>query len=194
MIADTAWMTAGDEPIVSMHGDQDDVVPYGTDMITVGGFYPIFVVDGSATITIKADQLGLDNCFYTYAGAGHTPHINGGADLEKTINFVSNFMSHLVCGGSTTCSILAATDQAFAQSAVTVSPNPSVGNFSVKIEGNVPAEWAYSLMDVTGRVLQSGQEFGTDGHRFDRAGLAAGIYLLRVNADGFSRTQRIVLQ
>jgi para-nitrobenzyl esterase len=194
MIADTAWISPGDEPIVSMHGDQDDVVPYGSAIISVAGFYPIFVVDGSASITVKANQLGLDNCFWTYPGGGHTPHINGGADLETTINYVSNFMYHLVCGGPTVCDPLAARAEAMTQTQVSVFPNPSTSTFAVKIEGNIPSEWAYSLMDITGRTLQAGQEFGTDSHRFDRAGLAAGIYLVRVQADGFQRTERIVLR
>lgn len=194
MIADTAWITSGDEPIVSLHGDADQVVPYGTDMITVGGFYPIFVVDGSATIDVKVNQLGIDNCFWTYPGGDHTPHINGGADLETTVNIVTNFMHHLVCGAPTTCSPLADVEGATPMADVTVYPNPATNRFQVQLTGNVPGEWSYQLIDATGRIVLQGQETGTDGHLFDRSGMSAGLYFLRISGEGLLRHERVVLR
>ncbi len=194
MIADTAWMSAGDEPIVSLHGTADDVVPYGSAIISVAGFYPIFVVDGSSSITAKANELGIDNCFWTHVGAGHTPHISSQAYLDTTVNYVSNFMYHLVCGGSATCDPLASRADAQPRGEVALYPNPADTRFDLKIEGVVPTEWDYSLTDITGRVLQAGHAIGTDMHRFDRNGLAAGIYLVRVSGDGLSKTERVVLR
>ncbi len=194
MIADTAWMSPGDEPIVSLHGTADDVVPYGSAIISVAGFYPIFVVDGSSSITAKANELGLDNCFWTHLGAGHTPHINTQAYLDTTVNYVSNFMYHLVCGGSATCDPLSARADALPIGDVTLFPNPAYTRFELQIAGAVPTEWDYSLLDMTGRVLKSGHEIGTDRHRFEREGLAAGIYLIRVTGEGLARTERVVLR
>jgi para-nitrobenzyl esterase len=194
MLADTAWMTANDEPIVSLHGDQDAVVPYGSAMITVAGFYPIFVVDGSASITAKAVELGLDNCFWTYPGGDHTPHINGGADLVTTVNIISNFMHHLVCNEPTTCDPLAGQADAISRIQMEVFPNPAQQAFDIQLSGEVPANWDYSLIDATGRVVSAGNVNGAAAVRLDRQGLAAGIYLVKVEGEQFSRTLRVVLQ
>jgi hypothetical protein len=194
MIADTAWMTAGDEPIVSLHGDADGTVPYATDMIYVAGFYPIFVVDGSHTIMEKANQLGMDNCMFTYVGADHTPHINGGPYLDSTLNVVSNFMYHLVCGAPTTCGYLVSNTAAFANTSVLVYPNPADAGFVAEFSGTTPDEWGYALYDMTGRVVLEGQESNTSMHRFQRGNLAAGIYTLKVHAEGFGSVKRVVLR
>lgn len=194
MIADTAWIKADDEPIVSLHGNMDDVVPYGTDMITVGGFYPIFVVDGSATITQKLDQLGVDNCFHTYPGGGHTPHINGGADLETTVNFIANFLHHLACGTPTVCSTLADVEEGVASTELTLVPNPVAGSdFTIQLGEGAPAEWDYQVMDVTGRLLQQGHASGVDHQRVHSSNLASGIYMVKVSAEGWSSQARLLV-
>lgn len=194
MLADTAWMNANDEPIVSLHGDQDAVVPYGSAMITVAGFYPIFVVDGSASITAKANELGIDNCFHTYPGGDHTPHINGGADLETTVNIISNFMHHLVCGEPTTCNPLADRAEAVATTELEIFPNPAQNGFSIQLKGNVPTEWDYSILDATGRMVGNGHVAGSESQQLDRKGLPSGIYLVKATAEGFARTVRLVIQ
>lgn len=194
MIADTAWITPGDEPIVSLHGDQDDVVPYGTAMITISGFFPIFVVDGSASITQKVNQLGIDNCFWTYPGGGHTPHINGGADLETTVNIISNFMAHMVCGTPTTCDPLASNEVALTQTEVVLAPNPAHGDFSIRLEGVVPPNWEYSIYDPTGRIVAQGSVSGSDASQVVSKGMAAGIYVVKVKAEDMVQTRRLVIR
>lgn len=194
MIADTAWITANDEPIVSLHGTADDVVPYGTAMITVGGFYPIFVVDGSSTIATKVNQLGIDNCMWTYPGGAHTPHINGGADLQTTVNVITNFMHHLVCGAPTHCSALAGREDAQQETQVVLFPNPTQGGCTLQIMGQVPATWTYQLMDATGRLVRDGKVEGMASISLDRKGLPAGMYLVQVESEGWMQTQRLMLQ
>jgi para-nitrobenzyl esterase len=194
MIADTAWMSPNDEPIVSLHGTADAVVPYGSAMITVGGFYPIFVVDGSHSIMLKANDLGLDNCMFTYVGADHTPHINGGAYLDTTLNVVSNFMHHLVCNTPAVCSPEVSNTDAFANTAVAVYPNPADESFTVEFSGLAPIEWNYELYDLTGRLVVQGKEENTAQHRFNRGNLTSGMYTLKVFADGFNKVERVVLR
>jgi para-nitrobenzyl esterase len=194
MIADTAWMTASDEPIVSLHGDEDAVVPYGSAMITVGGFYPIFVVDGSSSITAKANELGIDNCFWTHYGADHTPHVSSQAYLDTTVNFISNFMYHLVCGGAASCDPLAGREDAQPATLLTVYPNPAHQSFVLQLQGVVPAEWEYSILDATGRLLATGTEAGVSEQRIDQLDLAAGLYIVQVRADGWSQQVRLLVQ
>lgn len=194
MIADTAWITQGDEPIVSLHGTADDVVPYGTDMITVAGFYPIFVVDGSSTITTKVNQLGIDNCFWTYPGGAHTPHINGGTDLEVTVNIISNFMHHLVCGTPTSCSELADVEDGLGAVELSIVPNPAMGgNFEIQLGDGAPTDWDFEVMDMTGRMLNHGHASGVDHQRISMPGLASGVYMVQVRAEGWATQARLLV-
>jgi len=95
-IADTSYMESGDLPLLSFHGPNDIVVPYGSDTQTLGGF-PIVEVDGSESVHIKADELGLTNCFEIYEGQGHVPHSSNVAYYDTTRSIMSNFLGHLVC-------------------------------------------------------------------------------------------------
>lgn len=47
-LADSVWLEAGDQPFVSLHGDQDGTVPHNTAIANPG--IPVMEVDGSATL------------------------------------------------------------------------------------------------------------------------------------------------
>ncbi|MGL4599374.1 MAG: carboxylesterase family protein, partial [Bacteroidia bacterium] len=46
-LGDSAWIQAGDEPALLLHGDVDGTVPYGSAQIVLLGVYPLLQVDGS---------------------------------------------------------------------------------------------------------------------------------------------------
>lgn len=81
-------------PIVSMHGTEDEIVPYGEGEITILGID--LQVDGSAAIHPKLNEYGIINDLYTYEGAGHTPFVTNEAQMEVTINFVRDFLFEIV--------------------------------------------------------------------------------------------------
>lgn len=81
-------------PIVSMHGTEDNVVPYGTDEVDLLGIS--LEIDGSSVIHPKLDEYGIVNDFYTYEGAGHTPFVMNEAYMDVTINFVRDFLYEIV--------------------------------------------------------------------------------------------------
>lgn len=68
-------------PILSIHGDQDQVVPYGHDFpfgnvsTLVSAFFSR-KIHGSASIDERARRLGLDHTLYTFEGWGHEPHFD----------------------------------------------------------------------------------------------------------------------
>ena len=68
-VGDTTWLNTGDVPIVSAHGTADDVIPYGTDTITLC-LILILRFHGSASIEYRMDSLGIENDLYTFVGAG----------------------------------------------------------------------------------------------------------------------------
>ena len=70
-IYDTAWIEAGDAPIISVHGDQDATVSYteqqSGDLLSFYGFY----TEGSFLIDQRAKQVGVCSYLYTIVGGDH---------------------------------------------------------------------------------------------------------------------------
>ena len=93
-IGDLNFMeTTETAPIVSFHGDEDDVVPYDSGHPFD---YPIFpTVYGSNQIHIHADNIGLPNEFHPFPGEGHEVWSNSTYALyikEKARDFMYDFM------------------------------------------------------------------------------------------------------
>ena len=90
-IGDSDWLVEDDIPIVSMHGDEDDVVPYANDLVTLFGLN--IEVDGSYIINEKMQELGNYSALYTYENEGHGPY----SDMEFEADYTSSFLYHIVC-------------------------------------------------------------------------------------------------
>ena len=86
------WIIQGDIPIVSMHGDQDDVVPYDDNLVTLFGLN--IQIDGSYVIHQRMIELDNYSALHTYQGQGHTPF---SANMEFETEFTSLFLYDVVC-------------------------------------------------------------------------------------------------
>lgn len=102
-LGDTAWMKPGDEPVINFHGTNDGTVPYGSDVITLLGFYPLLKIDGSFSVNDKAVQLGIPTCFEIYEGQDHVPATTNAAYYDTTIVKIRTFLNHFVCGTPLNC-------------------------------------------------------------------------------------------
>jgi para-nitrobenzyl esterase len=96
-IGDAEWINSDDEPVLSFHGPFDTVVPYGSEELYLFGSIPVLDVDGSATISDRADEVGVLNCFEIYEDQGHVPHVDNAQFYDTTRAIMSSFLSHLVC-------------------------------------------------------------------------------------------------
>ncbi|GAA4382602.1 hypothetical protein GCM10023186_23100 [Hymenobacter koreensis] len=94
-IGNLSWLQTGDEPLVSLHGTADVVVPYGTGPTFTGD-----VVNGSGAIKTRADAVNLPNTLYTFRGAGHVPYngtsVTQQAYMDTTFRVVRNFLRPLL--------------------------------------------------------------------------------------------------
>ena len=90
-VGDAAWIEEGDLPIVSMHGDQDDVIPYDDNLVTLFGLD--IIVDGSYIIHQAMLELGNYSALHTYVNQGHVPFSNMIFETE----FTSEFLYEIVC-------------------------------------------------------------------------------------------------
>jgi len=64
------FMDEGEAPIISLHGDKDDVVPYGYDFVKPLGI-PILKLYGSSEIHKQAQKVGVRSTFITVKDGGH---------------------------------------------------------------------------------------------------------------------------
>lgn len=122
-ILDTTWIDINDDtPLISFHGTDDLIVPFGTGF----PFTALFLmpeVYGSQPITQRASNIGLHNAFHPFIGQGHntwgtvvnhsfvggpTPYLD--TIINETKDFFYPFLqpappvisgSHDVCAGDT---------------------------------------------------------------------------------------------
>lgn len=94
-IGNLSWIEAGDEPLVSVHGTLDSVVPYGTGATFTGD-----VIHGSGAIKPRTDLVGVPHTLRTLKGAAHVPY-NGTsarqlAYMDTTFWTVRDFLRPLL--------------------------------------------------------------------------------------------------
>ena len=97
-VGDTNWIEINDIPIVSVHGDEDTVVPYADDLVTLFGIN--LQVYGSYSIHQTMIDLGNQSALYTFEGEDHTPYADSDAYMDVTIDFTKEYMYDLVCSES----------------------------------------------------------------------------------------------
>lgn len=172
-IGDTAWMDANEVPIVSIHGTNDPTVPYGSSNVTLFGIN--MGVFGSSIIHQRADDLGIDNYFESFEGAGHTPFIlgsNPGPYMDSTFWVVRDFLFDLVCPNSV------GIDPVAAKQLTQVWPQPAEQRVHFRLgEDRIQS---IQLRDLHGRILPAANEIKGAEASLDIRSLASGIYFLEV--------------
>ena len=94
----TEWIIENDIPIISVHGTEDGVVPYGTGLITLFGLN--MEIAGSASIHDRMIELNNMSELLTWQGVDHTPFTSSAAYMNETIEFVTPFMHDLACANN----------------------------------------------------------------------------------------------
>lgn len=93
------WIDAGEPWVVSVHGDEDIVVPYETGMVNIG--LPIdFTLSGSGAMVPRLEETGIDHSLWTVAGGGHVDiYIEAAFEQERQDfqDFVIDFLVDKVC-------------------------------------------------------------------------------------------------
>ncbi|MFT5336607.1 MAG: para-nitrobenzyl esterase [Sphingobacteriales bacterium] len=128
-LRDKNWLKAGDEPLISFHGTDDQTVPYGTDMLTFLGFVDIFVVDGSKSVHDHAVSVGVNSCMETQYGQDHIPHVENAQYYDTVLVMTRNFMASDFCNATFSCEYgnVSAVADLSRNTGVSLFPNPSDG-------------------------------------------------------------------
>lgn len=204
-LGDVAWMeSANDEPVLSMHGDQDGTVPFGTDMISVA-IYEIMEVDGSETVHAKAETLGLKNCFKAHYGAGHVPHVNNQAYTDTVDLYVTQFLLSFVCGDAEYCKCntpedpiechqaptASLTDNELTEELISTYPNPAYTSLNVYANGETIEH--IEVLNINGQVVHDRLLFDTT-HQIDVSKFEKGIYFVKVSTALGITTKKVIVR
>ncbi|MDX2136161.1 MAG: T9SS type A sorting domain-containing protein [Saprospiraceae bacterium] len=142
---------------------------------------------GTATVRVGA---GLAPYTYLWSNGQTTATATGLAEGMYTVTVTDDFG----CPDVLTVSIqTVGTGELPGLSALSVSPNPTDGILNVVAEFDAPHQLQAALLDLLGRPVAETHTFGREVNAtFDLAGLPAGLYLLRLTADGQSMVRKVV--
>ena len=177
-LGDTLWLNSGDVPVVSVHGTEDEVVPYGSAGITI--FNGNTQVDGSASIDLRAESVGVQHAFYSFEGAGHTPFSPGFHDdyldyLDTTIAFTSGVLANWVCAALST-----PLEPEREQLVLNTFPNPFRAEIMIEFEESISRQYRPIVRDLQGREVYVEWNPSTNGFLLQRGNLPSGLYLLQI--------------
>ncbi|HKR06234.1 MAG TPA: T9SS type A sorting domain-containing protein [Bacteroidia bacterium] len=187
-LGDSAWIQPGDVAFVSMHGNVDQTVPYGSTTIYVLGI-PLLVIDGSATLHTRANNIGVNNPFHTWWGADHVPYYGTGpveiAYMDSTIDFVKAFLRPYF-------GLPLSIDENQAANFASVYPNPVGELLTLQINTTKFSNQEVALMDATGRIAAR-FNMNAPSQSFDVSGFAKGIYAIRLTIDQKTIIKKLII-
>lgn len=193
-LGDSAWIDAGSPPACLLHGDADGTVPYGSAIITLLGTYPLLQVDGSYPIAARLNQLGIENCFETYEGQDHVPHVGNAAYYDTTLNIMRNFLVHYVCNDPLNCTFnnpIGMNELPQMGSLINIYPNPASTEVHIDLSRLAQLPEQVQVIDFTGRVVA--ETNNVNRFDFEVTNYPAGLYMVRVKGDGYLYTKTIVV-
>ena len=196
-IGDTAYITAGDEPCMLFHGDADNTVPYGSALIYLVGTYPLLQVDGSYSINARLDQLGIENCFETYEGQDHVPHVSNALYYDTTLTISRNFLVHFLCGDALDCSYsnpIGMNELPAIHSVLDVYPNPANENINVNTGRLAGDDYKVELYNSVGELMSVTLAESDGVTTVNTESLAPGIYIMNVTNGTQLWTQKVVIE
>lgn len=172
-LGDTIFLQPGDQPFMAMHSENDNTVPYSEGFPL--GIPTLPTLYGSAAMSVRADNIGVDYEFYSYTGGAHPPHASGQAILDSTILYTAAFVyKYLPCHpdsvtGITNVDVL---------NTFNVYPNPSTGVFHVEANDAGQALVA-EVYNAQGQVVRT---INIEGGRstINLTNEATGLYMLYV--------------
>ena len=88
-IGDANWISENNQPIVSLHGTLDEIVPYAGGINLLGVY-----TEGSYLIHERMLELGNDSDLLTFEGGSHCEFLE---DMSMVNQFTSEFMYNFVC-------------------------------------------------------------------------------------------------
>ncbi len=169
------WIQPGDAPLISIHGTNDDVVPYGYGMVSISGI-PIISMEGSSVMHPKADQAGVLNRFISVPGGGHGDFLSNAVWQDSLDRSSVWLMESVACEGFTV-----PVEQIDVSQQVNIFPNPASEHIQIELS-NIQSNYDIKVFDGLGRLVQA-QDGISDNSQLDVTALNDGFYQIYVLFD-----------
>lgn len=187
-----SWFKS-DVPLISLHGDDDDIVPYADGAFTFGAGINIDI-QGSASIKAFSDSIGGDTELRTWVGQGHTPYALGDSIefyRDDALDFITTHMYDWVCKTDTTTVRFA--DELLFDANIRLFPNPARTGFTIEHPADMPLPYALLVLDAAGRAVYQETGESSGALQVSRRNLPSGLYMAKLTLNGQSFTRRVVL-
>jgi PKD repeat protein len=182
------------------------IIPVSFKTDSVGPVWASFVWSQTdttllnATVDFDATASTGDGLTYNweYGNASTGTGVNSSATYTMNQTYTVKLTVTDRCGNSDDTTItVTVTDISIAENAlnagIEVYPNPSEGNFKVKVSG---ASTAYTIevTDLSGKVIYKKANIATDTEQNINLGnVAQGVYFVRFSGGGLNASQRIIV-
>lgn len=187
-IGDTAWIEENDTVLISVHGSEDQTVPFGTGNVEIFGI-PVAEVHGSSVIEDRTSQTATPHEFMPFWGAGHVPYdpLAGASEheayMDSTVYFLETSLYEYFFGTVTPSDAVQASEKDFI-----VYPNPSRQGF---VFAKLQADEAGAVLvyDLYGKLIR---KLNPEKERV-KIPLKRGIYFLEVQWKDHTQTVKKVM-
>jgi para-nitrobenzyl esterase len=166
-----SFMKAGDPPLVSIHGNQDETVPYGYDFAVIG--IPIVTVQGSSYMHARAQEVGISSELYIIDEPGHTEFYFDEPYFTDYENMIINFLHDV------TCTSVSNENLEDVSASVNVYPNPAAEMAVIAIDASL-GNYDLTIVDQLGKTVRNINNINEANFTLARANLASGIYYLQL--------------
>jgi hypothetical protein len=187
-IGDTAWIETSDTALFSVHGSEDQTVPFGTGNVELFGI-PVAEVHGSSVIEQKTTQTFTSHQFMPFWGADHVPYdpLAGEPEheayMDSTVYFLKTSMYEHFFGTVTAGPVVQAKENDFV-----VYPNPSRQGFVIAA---LQADEAVAVLvyDLYGKLIR---KLNPENERI-KISLERGAYIIEVQWKDHTKTVKKVM-
>jgi len=194
-IGSSTWMNdTRNVGIVSVHGTNDNTVPFKTDYFKAG-VIPIALLSGSYIVDSVAKANGNPSELKIFYGQDHVPFSaqtpTGLAYMDTTIKFVADFLYKdikRVQSNTTSINSKLSNDKGWK-----VYPVPSKSSIEVQFENNYHTNFDVELFDLNGKLLLS-QSTTSNKMQIERNDLINGFYILKIKSGNFECFKKIIFE
>jgi len=185
-ISDTSWIKPGSTPVCSFHGDQDSTVPYQTGHFNVTRI-PLQTVQGSYSIMLRANHIGLTNCFDQWVGQPDVPEVSSFQYYDTCRNITRNFLVHFICGDPLFCEYedpMGVKEFGQVNASLHCYPNPTDNMLTIDLSELYGEDVSLILYNNMGQEVRKYDGIRNAQFILSRGDLPNGIYLLNATVKG----------
>lgn len=173
-------ISTDEAPILSVHDDGDDVVPYENASVPAGPFITIYL-EGSASLHAQADALDIMNELITIDGSnGHVSYFSqNAAEYEMLVDErTANFLADIMCGPLSNTEAITSAPLNY-----NLYPNPVSTRLNIQLD-HLSSSYSIRIIDGMGRTVFEEANVSNAMHSLSLASLSGGLYTMQLHFEG----------